>query len=320
VKRARLIANPNSGMDRVPDALPVIAGRLRTIVRDLDITVTMSEDDAERGAAQAVDERCDALYVAGGDGTLNAVLRGLAARSAMHTLPIGVIPFGTGNDFVKALDLGDEPVAALDHLLALRVIDVDVGTLNDRPFVNTSAGGFVADVSEQVTETLKDAIGKLAYLIGGTRALLGTVPFSVRLTLNEGGGGPARAADGAFDAQMFVVSNGRYIGGGYAIAPAAFIDDGLLDVIVVPRMSTIDFVAVLQRLGGGADAGHPDVLQFRASSFDLAFDRPVNVNVDGELREADHCHYRVRRAGAQFFCGPHPHATQRPRALPAASG
>jgi diacylglycerol kinase (ATP) len=107
--RARLIANPKSGTDRAPELLPLINERLRTIVDDLDITLTTSIQDAERAAARAVDEAYDALYVAGGDGTLNGVLRGLVARDGGRHIPIGVIPAGTGNDFVKALGLGEDP-------------------------------------------------------------------------------------------------------------------------------------------------------------------------------------------------------------------
>lgn len=313
MKHARLIANPKSGMDRVTTSLPLISERLRTIVDDLDITLTASADDTERAATRAVEEGCDALYVAGGDGTLNAVLRGLAARDALRAMPIGVIPFGTGNDFVKALDVGTEPELALEALLASRVIDVDIGMLNDRPFANTSAGGFIADVSEQVTESLKDVTGKLAYLIGGAKALFGTAPFTARLTINDANAGGGEAAR-ALDMQMFVASNARFIGGGYEIAPGALIDDGLLDVLVVPRMSMLDFVGVLQGLAAG-DAGHPEVLHFRGASFDLEFDRAVHVNADGELLEASRCQYRVLPAAARFFCGPNPHAKQQPRAF-----
>jgi diacylglycerol kinase (ATP) len=304
-------------MDRVTTSLPLINERLRTIVRDLDITLTASADDAERAAARAADDGCDALYVAGGDGTLNAVLRGLAARDALRAMPIGVIPFGTGNDFVKALDVGDQPDLALEALVASRVIDVDIGMLNDRPFANTSAGGFIADVSEQVTESLKDVTGKLAYLIGGAKALFGTAPFTARLIINDArhGGEAARA----LDMQMFVASNARFIGGGYEIAPRALIDDGLLDVLVVPRMSMLDFVGVLQGLAAG-DVRHPEVLHFRGASFDLEFDRAVHVNADGELLEASCCRYRVLPAAARFFCGPNPHARQQPRAFAAPDG
>ena len=72
--------NPTSGTDRATALLPRIKARLRTLVRDLDITVTTNAEDAARAAAGAVDDRADALYVAGDDGTLNAALRGLHPR------------------------------------------------------------------------------------------------------------------------------------------------------------------------------------------------------------------------------------------------
>ncbi len=312
--RARLIVNPTSGADRAPLLLTRINETLRTLVRDLDITITRDADDAARAAARAIEERCDALYVAGGDGTLNIVLRALLETSAEAcAIPIGVIPLGTGNDFAKALGLGDDPDGALEALLAARVVDVDVGTVNGRSFVNTSAGGFVADVSEAVTEGLKDVTGKLAYLIGGARALLGSEPFAARLTLPGGGDGHGWAGD--VELQMFAICNARFIGGGYPIAPAALIDDGLLDVFLVKRMPLLEFVRVLQTIAAGEHQDDERVQHFRASAFDLEFDRVVRVNTDGELLQAGRCHYRVRPRAARFFCGAHPHAKMAPAAL-----
>jgi len=311
--RARLIVNPASGTDRAPTLLPRINAVLRTIVRDLDITITTGPDDVVRAATRALEERCDALYVAGGDGTLNIVLRGLfAGGTGPITLPIGVIPLGTGNDFAKALGLGDDPEGALQALLACRAVNVDVGALNDRPFVNTSAGGFVADVTQAVTEGLKDVAGKLAYLIGGARALLGSEPFSARLTLPAEAGHRSSWA-GSVELQMFAICNARFIGGGYPIAPEALIDDGLLDVFVVRRMPLLEFVGVLQAIAAGDHTGDERVQHFRASSFDLEFDRVVRVNTDGELLQARSCAYRVHPRAARFFCGDAPFTQAVPR-------
>jgi YegS/Rv2252/BmrU family lipid kinase len=307
VTRARLVVNPKSGADRAPQLLPLVNQRLRTIVTDLDITISTTVEDVERAAMRAVAEKCDALYVAGGDGTLNAVLR-IVMRQAAPAIPIGVIPFGTGNDFVKALGLGEEPEAAVEALLQRRVVAVDIGMLNDRPFANTSAGGFIADVSATLTEALKNAAGKLAFVIGGARAWFGTEPFSGLLS-GAGGALPPTARD----LQMFAVCNSRFIGGGYMLAPDALLDDGLLDVLVVPRMSMLELVAVLQRIAAGSDPGHPGVQRFRSSSFDFEFSRRIRVNTDGELFEADRCRYRVRPAAATFFCGPEPVTLSRPR-------
>jgi diacylglycerol kinase (ATP) len=305
--RARLIVNPASGTDRAPSLLPLIVSRLRTRVRDLDITMTIDAEDAARAAARAVDERADALYVAGGDGTLNAALRGLFGTGpGPYTIAVGVIPLGTGNDFAKALDLGEDPGGALERLLETRTMGVDIGTLNGRPFVNTSAGGFVADVSETVTEGLKDVTGKLAYLIGGARALVGSEPFKTRLTLPHDARTTGGEWTGELELQMFAVCNAPFIGGGYLIAPAALIDDGLLEVVLVKRMPVVEFVFVLQSIAAGEHLSDERVRHFRGSSFDLEFDRVVRVNTDGELLQSERCHYRVQPRSVQFFCGPQP--------------
>lgn len=321
--RARLIVNPSAGADRALTLLPRINDRLRTLITDLDITIATGEQDAIRAATRAAREECDAVYVAGGDGTLNAVVRGLTAvDGAFDRLAIGVIPCGTGNDFAKALGLGEDPEAALERLLEPTVADVDLGSLNDRAFVNTSAGGFVADVSVLLTEGLKDATGKLAYIIGGARALFGTQPFMARVNVGEMGATGDIAATlpqtaswygKPIDVQMFAVCNARFIGGGYPIAPGAFIDDGLLDVYVVPRTPTLEFIGVLQRIAAGNHHGDERVLFFRAREVELVFDRPVHVNTDGEVLGVDRCRYDVRPRAARFFCGDRPQISGSPR-------
>ena len=310
--RARLIANPASGTDRATELLPLITSRLGARFSDLEVTVTSTADDVRQAAARAVAENCSALYVAGGDGTLNAALRGLFERSESPRLPIGIIPLGTGNDFSKALDLGEDAEVALELLMAGSVVDVDIGMMNDRPFINASAGGFVADVSEAVTPALKDVAGKLAYLIGGARALMTTEPLRMRLLVTPEHGGPAMPASEAV-VQMFVVCNARFLGGGYAIAPSAQIDDGLLDVLIIPHMSFLEFAAVLQRIATAGNPGRDDVLHFRSAEFELEFDREARVNVDGEVLEARRCRYHLRPRATRFFCGPRPHSVTPPR-------
>lgn len=311
--RARLIVNPASGTDRAIAALPAINSRLRELVDELDITITTGIEDVERAAGRAVEERCAALFVAGGDGTLNGVLRGVTARSNWPVpIPIGILPAGTGNDFARALGTGETLEQALEALAEPRLVEVDVGTVNGVPFINASAGGFVADVSEAVTEGLKDVAGKAAYLIGGARALFASEPFSARVAFESGRPPGLQQLDTLTALRMFAVSNARFIGGGFPIAPTALIDDGLLDVLFVPELPVLDFVGVLQRIGAGLHHEHPGVMHCRAAAFDLQFDRTVRVNTDGEVLETTNCHYRVRRRAARFFCGAAPYSEGAP--------
>jgi diacylglycerol kinase (ATP) len=315
--RARLIANPRSGTDRAPELLPLVADRLRTLVRDLDITLTTGEEDIERAAARAVDEECDLLFVAGGDGTINIAVRSVAAREgALDRIAFGVIPAGTGNDFAKALDLGEVAERAVEVMLEGQIIDVDLGVLNDRTFVNASAGGFVADVSATLTEGLKDTTGKLSFVIGGARALFGREPFAADVLVSGSDQpGMSQPYAGPVELQMFTVCNARFLGGGYPMAPHALIDDGLLDVFLVKRTATLEFVGLLQKMAAGDHTGDDRILYFRSAGLELGFDRVINVNTDGEVLEADRCTYRVRHRAARFLCGPHPQAAAAPRPL-----
>jgi diacylglycerol kinase (ATP) len=309
--RARLIVNPTSGADRAPELLPLVTERLRALVTDLDVTTTTGEADIARAAAGAAEDRREMLFIAGGDGTVNIAVRAVSGvAGGLERTAFGIIPAGTGNDFAKALGLGEAAEPALDLLLDARVIDVDLGVMNDRPFVNASAGGFVADVSAVLTEPLKDATGKLAYIIGGARALLGREPFSTHVAVPAG-----QPYSAPLELQMFAVCNARMIGGGYPMAPAALIDDGELDVFLVKRTPTIEFLALLQKIAAGEHAQDDRILHFRAAALELVFDRLVNVNIDGEVLQADRCRYQVRRRAARFLCGPRPHATAHPRPL-----
>ena len=308
--RGRLIANPRSGADRAPDLIPLINERLRRLVSDLDITLTTGEDDIRRGATRAAEDGCNLLFVAGGDGTLHAAVHAVSlVPGALDRLVFGVIPAGTGNDFAKALDLGEEPEAAIDRLLEATEIRVDLGGLNERTFVNASTGGFIADVSASLTEELKDVAGKLAYVIGGVRVLFGREPFAA--TVHRSGEPPL----GPLMLQMFAVCNARFIGGGYPIAPGALIDDGRLDVFLVERTPLLDFVALPQKIAAGQHADEDAIRHFQAGAFDLTFDRDLYVNTDGEVMEAARCAYRVRHRAARFLCGPGPQASASPQPL-----
>ena len=186
MRRARLILNPSSGRERGPEHLEALNAALRGRFDDVATTVTSGDGDAERAAVAAAAEGCDALFVAGGDGTVNEAMNGLSAARALADVAVGIIPFGTGNDFAAALGIPTETDAALGVLLEGREVRVDLGQVNGRVFVNTSGGGLIGEVSVAVTPQLKTIAGRLAYLIGGAQALLEFDPVMATVTLQPG--------------------------------------------------------------------------------------------------------------------------------------
>jgi len=303
VRRARLILNPSSGRERGPEHLDLLQAALTPHFDEVSTAVTAGDGDAERAAAAAAADGCEALFIAGGDGTVNEAMNGLAASGALEKLAVGIVPFGTGNDFAAALGIPVDVPAALDVLLARKEVRVDLGEVNGRVFVNTSGGGFIGEVSVAVTPQLKTVAGRLAYLIGGAQALLEFEPVAATITIQP------NAVRMTQELYAFAVCNSRLIGGGRLIAPDAVIDDGLLDVCLIGAMGALEFVALARKVAQGHHVADPRVSYFQASAIDIDLARPVNVNTDGEVFSVGRCEYRVLPKAARFFAGDAPFAS-----------
>lgn len=298
--RARLIVNPSSGRERATEYAWAVCERLRERYDSVEIALTIRDGDAERVARRAVEDGCVAVFVAGGDGTLNEAVNGVAAESALDRVTFGVIPFGTGNDFAAALGIPVEVEEALQVLARARRLAVDLGHVNGRLFLNTSGGGFIAEVSVAVTPQLKTIAGRLAYLVGGAHALLDYEPVRATVTAEPG---QLRIGIGLY---AFAVCNAPLIGGGRMIAPSALIDDGLLDLCLIEDMSTLEFVALARKVAGGDHVDDPRVRYMQASSVVMDFAREMKLNTDGEVFSATRCEYSILPRAATFFVGDAP--------------
>ncbi len=298
--RARLIVNPTSGKERGTDNIALLNDRLRQAYSSLEIVLTTGDGDAERAGANAVHDGCGTLFVAGGDGTLNEALNGVAGARGLSETTFGVLPLGTGNDFAAALGIPTDIEGALDVLMRGQTVRVDVGHVNGRAFVNTSGGGFIAEVSQTVTPQLKTIAGRLAYLVGGAQVLLEYEPVRATLSLEPGG---QRIGLGL---QAFAVCNSRLIAGGRLIAPEAIIDDGLLDVCLIEAMSSLEFVALARKVAAGEHVRDARVRYYRASTIQMEFDREIRINTDGEVLSATRCTYGVKPRAATFLAGDAP--------------
>jgi len=292
--KARLIVNPRSGTDSAADALETINRLLRARAGMMEIVMTVGEGDASLAAARAVEDGVDHLFVGGGDGTLNEALNGVASLpGGLEAVTFGVIPLGTGNDFATALGISEDVEEAIPQLFDREPAAVDVGMVNDRYFINVSAGGFIADVSDAVNPQLKTIAGKFAYLLGGAQILLNYEPVQATVSIS-----------GASETRMlhtFAVCNSRLVGGGRLIAPHAILDDGRLDVCLIDAMPTGEFLGLLRQVSSGDHVDDPRVTYAQAEALELAFERRIKVNTDGQVLEAERCVYRVLRRAATFL-------------------
>lgn len=175
-----LIVNPIAGCGYALKVMEQVQSVLTA--RNLPFRVMRTEYPgyAAKLAQEAVEMGCEAVYVIGGDGTFSEVARGLAGSG----IPIGLIPAGTGNDFVKTLGTPKEPMAALDFILSHEPRPCDAIDLNGQLFLNVAGAGFDVTVLENVADFGGKIRGLLPYLVGLIRAIWKHQPLQLTYTVD----------------------------------------------------------------------------------------------------------------------------------------
>lgn len=241
------------------------------------VEFTDQAGDATRLAHEAASTGCDLVIAAGGDGTLNEVINGIAPHA--DRVQIGLIPLGTGNDFAKMLNLPASIEECVDVLRAGNVRPTDVvrvTTDHMRYFINVSAGGFSGAVNEKLTPEIKQSWGPLAYVRCAAEALPELRAYCTEITLDK-------TTTLALDLYNVVIANGRYVAGGTLIAPEASINDGLLDIILVPENPAADLALVAAQIAVGKHLTSEGVVFRRAATVSVKSEPGMWFNVDGEL-------------------------------------
>jgi len=270
--RTRVVLNPNAGSADDHQALRAALAALR----DTEVCTTEGPGHAERLAREAVEEGCELVVAAGGDGTLNEVVNGLAVDFGAARL--GLLPLGTGNDFARSIGVPTDLEEALAVLAAGRMAALDVGRAvagTPRHFVNVSAGGFSGVINEKMDAEVKRSWGPLSYLRSAVEALPELAPYRTTLRLDGG-----EALD--VSAYSVVVANARYVAAGIPVAPEARLDDGLLDLMIVPAASVPQLAVLVPLVLLGKHLGSDLVIFRRAAVIELRSEPPMSFNVDGE--------------------------------------
>lgn len=279
-----IILNPTSGGGRTGRRWARWEPRLRARLGACEVEATRGPRDAVRLAREAARAGVERIVVAGGDGTLSQVVTGLVSGGLGPQVVLGVLPFGTGGDFARALGVPRQPDAALDLLASGKTRPVDVGRLRFRDaaggaaescFVNMASVGVSARVVEIANRSARRLGGRIPFLTATLRALLSLrcEPVVVRV---DG----AVVHDGPL--VMAVVANGSSFGSGMPVAPEARVDDGLFDVVVVPELSRLRLVGRLPALSRGRHVDGVTARVHRGREVEFESPGSVGVEADGE--------------------------------------
>lgn len=263
------IVNPAAGRgkaDRVGISVKKIC-KDRNI--DFDLVYTSNSGHAIDLAANARD-KFECVVAVGGDGTINEIVNGLIGGSAI----LGIVPVGSGNDFVRALDLPRKTKTAIDVLQTMKTRFIDIGKAGNRYFQNGLGIGFDAWVVQQTMKT-KTLRGKAIYLYSVLKTIYSYVPPRVKLFYND-----VQREENFY---LITIGNGISLGGGFKLTPNAILDDGLFDLTIIRNLKKLE---VLQNLLGVFSGKHiylEQVTTGRASKISLYSDEGFAAHVDGEL-------------------------------------
>lgn len=274
--RVCFIVNPTAGHGRALKTWK----RIEPLAAQLGaygVKFTERPRHGEELARQAAREGFDRVISLGGDGTLNEVGNGLMGTGAA----LGVVPTGTGNDWVRTVGLSHrEPEEAVRVAFQGRLLKMDVGLAHGhRHFFNIAGIGFDAEVSRRVND-----YGPVLKAIGGTLpSLLGIVG-----TLFRFGGAPIRVEldDQVLERPrmlLMAVGIARYYGGGMKILPDALIDDGLFEVAWGEDLGRLELISLVGKIYQGEHVGHPKVTITRGRRLTATSTQRVAFHLDGDV-------------------------------------
>lgn len=272
-----VIVNPNSGNGQHANAI-----RNRAELRGYTMRETEAEGDAITFAREVVEAGASTVVAAGGDGTINEVLRGIDSADAFDSVTFGVVPAGTGNNFA-----GNIGVTGIDD--AFDVIKngdrrrIDLGRTDEHLFANSCVAGLTAESSGETSDEMKERFGVLAYVVTTLRAVAEFESLPVSVDVYEDG---REMTAWTGEALTILVGNARRFVPGED--SQANVEDGKFDVTVVEDVPTLDLMedAVAERLFGGTSE---HVTRFTAPALEITLQNPESTqfSLDGEIVE-DH--------------------------------
>lgn len=217
------------------------------------------------------------IYSVGGDGTLNEVINGMVGSESS----LGVIPGGTGNDFIKSISPDFKTREILKDTILGYEKKVDLGKINDRYFHNILSIGFDAEVNVGACKYKKWPLvsPKLAYIMGIGYALTKIKPKF--LTIEKNGIIEKK------DTFLMAICNGTTYGGEFKMAPNAKLDDGLLDIVRVDMIGINKIMKYLPSLKKGDHYKHKEIESYTLNKINIYGEEPLMLNIDGEIMVVD---------------------------------
>ena len=297
------ILNPMSGknLNQAKRSVAEMTDKIRTACQKRQLSYriyyTVSVGDATeymRSMVKSTQDRQRFICV-GGDGTINEMVNSAPCEP---NIEFGVIPHGSGNDFVRNFtdkDLFSDIDAQLDG----ETVSLDLIKVNDYYCANMVNIGFDCSVVKEAARLKKMKLSTpgMSYIFGVVVALFKKYGTKMRVVFDDGE---------VIDSELLLtaIANGRYCGGGFNAVPEALLDDGLIDIAIIKKISRLTFIGLVGSYKKGTYLSNPKAMKIikykRVPHFKMEFDEPIPICIDGEIKGAITVDFSVVKNGFNF--------------------
>lgn len=273
MKRARIIYNPTSGRELFKKHLPEVLQKFEQAGYETSCHATTCEGDAIQAAKAASERGFDLIVAAGGDGTINEVVNGIA--ELQNRPQLAVIPVGTTNDFARAIGIPLNNVTqAVEAILQGQPKKIDIGRVNDQYFINIAGGGRLTELTYEVPSKLKTMVGQLAYYLKGMEMLPSLRPVEVEIEYD------GKLFQG--EIMLFLVSLTNSVGGFEKLAPDSSLNDGMFDLLILKKANLAEFIRVATLAIRGEHINDEHIIYTKANRVKVTNKDKMQLNLDGE--------------------------------------
>lgn len=273
MKKARIIYNPTSGRELFKKHLPEVLQKFEQAGYETSCHATTCEGDAIQAARHAGERSFDLIVAAGGDGTINEVVNGIAELEERPQL--AVIPVGTTNDFARAIGIPlNNVIQAVEVILNGEPQKIDIGHVNDHYFINIAGGGRLTELTYEVPSKLKTMVGQLAYYLKGMEMLPSIRPAEVEIEYD------GKLFQG--EIMLFLVSLTNSVGGFEKLAPDSKLNDGMFDLLILKKANLAEFIRVATLALRGEHINDEHIIYTKANRVKVTNSDKMQLNLDGE--------------------------------------
>lgn len=270
-----------------------LQSQCRTLLSERGHSVEACTADTIEGCQRAVQSTsADVIAIAGGDGSIHCLLPALLEANK----PMLLLPGGTANDFIRSLDLPLELAAAADLLEVAHYRDIDVGMVNDTPFLNVAHIGLASTARKDLRGGVKSRLGMLSYALSAVSAHIRHRSFAAKLKFSDGREETLRCT-------QLSIGNSGHFGGGWKLSPEVSPKDGELMVCNASPAGIRHRLAQLGLAVIGLQREHPKLQYFSTPALDVWTRDALTITADGEEVDATPARFSLQRAALKV-CTP----------------